>query len=277
MRPDVGLPVFRLSEDRDEYMFIFYDGFIKNTSEGIIRCMLEDYDHWIEKYPRLSEMEDLNFDQIYDNTTVYPPLGILYEISEGKRSVNDIITDINEILPIIDLNQLKLTSFEIALSKLLEEDNVKKVTLYRPYIYNENDLTYLHVKLDETAEKVELLSGDQLPTSFDAYTTICFNEYLTYVEYKNTYGEEIFYGKLVIILNTMQNVVYNPEERTFVFTEEFNKELESVNEKEKYGLITMYNFALLSETEEDHLNELLNDEFIAEINEDDMDEDGFVG
>ena len=47
MRFDVGLPLQSTDRSRDETFIVFFEGFIKNPSEGMIRTMLRDKDDWI--------------------------------------------------------------------------------------------------------------------------------------------------------------------------------------------------------------------------------------
>ena len=75
-------PIQSMDTDRDrvERLLVSFEGFIKNQSEGLVRTMLSELEHWVDRYPILSIYDDMTMDEIYDAVSLYQPYELLDEM-----------------------------------------------------------------------------------------------------------------------------------------------------------------------------------------------------
>lgn len=246
MLGDLAHPLQFADDNRDEILLISFDGFIKNTSEGLVRTMLRNEEDWIEKYPNLQTFELYDPDELYENTMIFHPSELLYLLSDGKVTEEDIDHDLDTLLPTIFLQNSKITTFEFSLFQLLQQPFVKKVIFYRESTFYENEIMYIMEKYDEVIDKVSLSTGGIFAT-IDEYhpTTIFTNEfYLIDALFKKDIDPE---DKLmVVLLNSNQNMKLDGDNK-FVYREDFNALIKEISKKESFGITTMFNFLLESE------------------------------
>ena len=159
MVTDVGLPIRSALDSRDETLIVYFDGFIKNTSEGMIRTMLRDEDDWIDKYPKLIEFREMSQDDIYDNTILLSPSHLLWHLSDGTITGDEMEDDLDTICSDILLENSKITTFEYCLHTMLGEKNVKKCYIFKDTAFYENEVKYVKKQFDKLMGKIEFVSG----------------------------------------------------------------------------------------------------------------------
>ena len=234
--------------DRVERLLVSFEGFIKNQSEGLVRTMLSELDHWIDQYPLLEIYDDMTMEEIYDAVSLYQPYELLEEMSEHKRSQDEILQDLDTIMPQIFLENSHLTQFEYTLYRMLHENKIEYCCIYKEGPFYENELKYIQFKFKNVLEKIEFVDATPLPTIFhDIKPTTAFISDPSFVfgYIEETYGEndEDIAGTMFIVLNNTDTVeMMNGE--VFVYTEKYKKSMIFVNEERHYGVASMFNFAL---------------------------------
>lgn len=267
MITDVGLPIRSAISSRDEVLIVYFDGFIKNTSEGMIRTMLRDEDDWIEKYPKLKEFREMSQDDIYDNTILLLPAHLLWYLSDGNITEKDIEDDLDTICSDIILENSKITTFEYCLHTILEEKNIKKCYIFKDTAFYGNEVRYIKKQFDTLMSKIEFVSGGFL-TLFESInpTTIFLTDTNLVLDFiVPSYPESKIKGMMFIVLNTMKNIVYNEKDDTFIHEENLLLRMDKENEKSIIGITTMFNFALTNNDQDDILNEDEEDDNQEEI------------
>lgn len=234
--------------DRVERLLVSFDGFIKNQAEGMIRTMLSELDTWIEIYPILSMYDEMTMDEIYDAVSLYQPYDLLYEMSGKERSHEDILNDLDQIIPNIFLENSKITQFEYTLYRLLLEDKVEYCCIYKESAFYENELAYIRHQYKNVIDKIELVDKTPLPVIFaDIKPTTAF---ITDPAFVFGFIEEAYSGEnekeidktMFIVLNNTDLIEI--EDNVFVYTEHYKESMEELNSTKNYGVASMFNFAL---------------------------------
>jgi hypothetical protein len=255
MIPDIGLPIQAGEKARDEVFVVYFDGFIKNTSEGVVRAMLRDEEDWLDKYPYLEIFRGMTQDELYNATMFTMPIDLLYEISDEKLTADEIRKDLDIILPSIIVSTSRITTFEFALHQLLLEDNVKKCYIFRDTHFFENEIEYIHQMYNDVIDKIEIFSGGFI-TLFNKFkpTTSFVTDYYLVSNYivPETPKEELD-NKIFIILNTFYTVHYEESTQMYVYNEEFAKVMNEYVKSNSFGMSAMYNLQLNSDELENAL------------------------
>lgn len=271
MRFDVGLPYQCADKSRDESLIVCFDGFIKNTTEGIIRTMLRDMDDWVELYPGLSDFNEMTMEELYDNTMLFRPHELLSGLSQGKRSEEDILKDIEKISPNVFLENSKLTSFEYALYTILQSPTTKVCYIYKEGPYYPNELQYIYKAYGPLMRKVHVIENTNLVDLFDGVksTTVFLTDPAFVFDYvENHVSEEKSDGVMFVILNSVKTVEMLEDEDNFQYTEEFQSKMEETNHEQFYGVSAMFNFAMDESMTEATSNPEDDEEEYLEIEED---------
>lgn len=271
MLGDVAYPITLGKDNREEFLLIYFDGFIKNTSEGIVRTMLRDEEDWITRYPNLSEFSEMEQDEVYENTMIFTPLDLLYALSDGKLSEEEMQQDLEQILPIVFLHNSRITSFEYALYNLMQESFIKQVYLYREedYGFYENEIEYVNTQYAEVSDKIHFIHGGIVSAIQEYKPTTLFTT--DYQSVKYLYSDEVHFEEMefdcekfmVILLNTNQIVQYDEKEGTLNYDPEFLEFMQTVNRTNKFSLAPMYN--VIGETED--MEEMVRQEYEDDIEE----------
>ena len=255
MIQDVGLPIQSPGISRDEIFIVNFDGFIKNTSEGIVRAMLRDEEIWLEKYPSLEMFRGMSGDELYDSTMLTMPIDLLYELSDEKLTLDEIQKDLKLILPSIIVSTSRITMFEFALHQLLQEKNITKCYIFRDIGFFQNEINYINQMYTDVIHKIELIGGGFI-TAFNKYkpTTSFITDYFVVSDYivPSTSKEDLD-KKLFIILNTFYNVQFDKESERYSYTEEFANLMDEYVKTNSFGMTAMYNFQLNSDEAENRL------------------------
>ena len=156
---DIGLPVININKSRDEILIVYFDGFIKNASQGVLNTMIEDYDTWLDKYPNLEGTEKMSNDVIYSATMLFRPLDLLYSLCDGRLSIDEMTEDLNKIEKDIDWNKCDVTTFEYGLYNLLNEGFVKKCYIFKDTDFTEAEVEFIKRKYNDVLSKIEFASG----------------------------------------------------------------------------------------------------------------------
>lgn len=271
MKTDVGLPIRSAIASRDETLIVYFDGFIKNTSEGMVRTMLRDEDDWIDKYPRLIEFREMTQDEIYDNTILLTPDHLLSFLSDGQVTKEEIENDLDIICSDIILANSKITTFEYCLHTLLEEKNVKKCYIFKDTAFYGNEVKYIKKQFDTLMEKIEFVSGGFL-TLFEEInpTTIFLTDTNLVLDLIiPSYPETKLKGMMFVILNTMKNIVFDDSNGSFIHEKELLNRMEKENSKGIIGISTMFNFALSTDEQDETIDE---DDFDEEDTDQEQDD-----
>lgn len=243
-------PIQSMDTDRDrvERLLVSFEGFIKNQSEGLVRTMLSELEHWVDRYPILSIYDDMTMDEIYDAVSLYQPYELLDEMCEHQRTQEEILQDIDTLMPQIFIENSHLTQFEYALYRLLHENKVEYCCIYKEGTFYENELKYLRFKFKDVIEKIEFVDNTPLPVIFhDIRPTTAFipDPAFVFGYIEEIYGDEDtdIKGVMFIILNNTDTVeMMNGE--VFVYTDKYKESMTFVNENRHYGVASMFNFAL---------------------------------
>lgn len=280
MPGDVAYPIMHKNGNREEILLIYFDGFIKNTSEGIVRTMLRDEEYWEKRYPNLSEFSEMEQDDLYENTMIFTPPDLLYALSDGTVDDDTIQEDIERILPTIFIHHSRLTSFEYALFRLMKEKFIKEVYFYREFDqgFYENEIEYVETQFSEVIEKIHFIHGGCL-SAIETYhpTTLFTTDYnlvsLLYSEEAQIDDESFDMEEfMVILLNTTQTVQYHEQDGTLDYIPEFLEFMEMVNTTNKFSLAPMYNTIIETEEMNQQAREGYDDETEMEETEDEEDE-----
>lgn len=247
---DIGLPFqsnsVTNSFNRDETFIVFFEGFIKNPSEGIVRTMLRDEEDWIFFYPKLKEFEEMDITELYDNTMLFPPFEMLKLLSNDQRSDDNIYEDLKKIEPDIILANSLLTRFEFALYNILGSDLVKKCYIYKEGTFYKNEINYIEKRFNSVINKIELVDNMDFATLFNkahATTVFLIDPAFIFDYIKNNVKKEEIENTLFILLNTIYNVEIT-DDGTFIYSEQYQNTLDNKEEKYKYNMISIYNFAI---------------------------------
>ena len=257
MRFDVGLPMQSADKSRDEIFIVFFEGFIKNSSEGMIRTMLRDKDEWIFFYPHLKDFIGMTMDEIYENTMLFQPDVVLKILSDEKRTESEISNDLEKIMPEVILENSKMTSFEFALFNILKSPNIKKCYIYKEGTFYRNEIGYVHRRFSEVISKIEFVDEEPFTNLFDRInaTTIFLTDPAFVFDYvENQIPKEKSSKMMFIILNSHQTVELN-EHNVFQYTLNFETKLKESNDTQEYGVSAMFNFPI-SENDENGDEEL---------------------
>lgn len=253
--PLVPIQSMNTDRDREERLIVSFEGFIKNQSEGLIRTMLSEYDVWLDIYPTLSIYDDMSMDEIYDAVSLYQPYELLEELSGGKRSPEEILKDLDTIMPQVYLSNSKITQFEIALYRLLMEEKIRYCCIYKEGKFYENEITYINREYKKVIDKIELIDETDLPVIFDKIrpTTAFITDpafVFDYIEKIYPENDEHINDVMFILLNNTETVELSTEGTVFVYTENYKESMTEVNTTKPYGVASMFNFALQDSTTE---------------------------
>lgn len=259
MKFDPLAPIQMINADteRVERLLVSFDGFIKNQGEGIIRTMLSEQEDWLDVYPFLSIYDEMTMEEIYDAVSLYQPYELLYELSGKTRKHDDILEDLNTILPSIFLNNSKITQFEIALYRLLQEDKIEYCCIFKEGPFYENETQYIRTYFKDVLQKIELVDETELPIIFDKInptTAFVTDPAFVFGYLEDVYGNEDpeLEKKMIIILNNTETVeLVGP---SFVYTDAYKESMTYVNTHKNYGVCSMFNFQL-DESQSDILDE----------------------
>lgn len=277
MRTDVGLPVASIGPSRDETLIVYFDGFIKNVTEGVIRTMIRDEEDWIEKYPDLDSFDNMDQDELYDNTMIFSPEELMASIGKEGLTDEEILKDKYELISNVVLENSKITDFEFALYRLLQEDFVKKCYIYKEDQFDPTEIDYIETQYKDVFDKIELVCGGFLTLYDEAKPTSIFTPDIDLVTkyLPEAYPDEELEDKLFVILNSLWNLTFvesttgdGPGE--FVHTTEFTKTLEELDDKHGMNITTMFNFALDPSQMEEEIDSIIHDE---ETEDDEEEED----
>lgn len=247
MRFDVGQPILSGEESRDETLIVFFDGFIKNPSEGIMRTMLRDYDEWIFFYPRLEDFQNQTMEEIYDYTMLITPQELLKILSENNRSDEEIESDLEEISESVFTENSRMTTFEFSLYNLLKEKYIKQCYFYKEGKFTQNEISYILSKYKSVIDKIEIVDETNFPSLMENVnpTTIFINDPSFIFDYfMDEYDIEFQLGKMFIVLNSNLTVHYNEDLDQLEYNEDFKELVEELNENSPFAISPMFNFRI---------------------------------
>lgn len=247
MRFDVGQPILSGDKSRDETFIVFFDGFIKNPSEGIMRSMLRDYEDWIFFYPKLEKYQDLSTEEIYDETMIVTPVQLLRALCDGVRTDEQIEEDLEKISQLVFVENSKMTTFEYSLYNLIQEAFLKKCYFYKEGKFTPNEIRYIRRKYRSVIEKIEIVDEVNFPSFIEEVnpTTIFINDPSFIFDYfAKEYDEDFQIGKLFIVLNSELTVHYNEQLKVLEYNPEFKKMVDKLNEESPFSISPMFNFRI---------------------------------
>lgn len=244
---DTGRPFQSIGVNRNETLVVFFDGFIKNTTEGMIRTMLTDKKRWLSRYPDLEYFDGKEEQDLYNETMFYQPKDMLESISNGKVTETEIDEDISEILPRVVLKDSQMTTFEVALYKLIQVGFIQKCYIYREGEFYSNELTYCRTRYANYIEKFEFVDQVNLPDFLVKVhpTTIFINDpnfVFDYVVNHMTDDERL--AQIYIILANFQMIQFNEEKNEFEYNKDLVDSIFAIGEDAVYGVSPMFNFQI---------------------------------
>lgn len=265
--PLMPIQSMNTERDREEHLLVSFEGFIKNQSEGLIRTMLSEIEDWIEIYPGLEIYDDMTMEEIYDAVSLYQPYDLLQAMTDEERSQDDILKDLDTIMPNIFIENSQITQFEYTLYQMLKEDKIKDCCIYKEGKFYENELSYIRNKYKNVIDKIELVDNTPLPTIIeDIKPTTAFitDPAFVFGYLENVYAKDDseIAGMMFIILNNTDMVEIS-EGGTFIYTDQYKESMTHVNEDKSYGVASMFNFVI-----DDSIRSITSDV----IHEDDEDE-----
>lgn len=251
---DLWTPIHFINDQtRDEILIVFFDGFIKNTSEGIVRTMFRDEEDWLEKYPDLDSFDEDTKDELYQHTMLFQPKTLLKVLSGNALSDEEIEKDLKELRQEMIIDNSKITSFEFGLFQLLHEKFIKKCYIYKEEPFEKNEIFYLENQYEEVLDKMEFVHGDFLSLFEDVKPTTIFLHDISMVELiRQKYDEDTLMGTLFVVLNSFLNVNINDDE-SITITKEFIDKVNEINTDEAISVTSMFNLPvdeMISEPED---------------------------
>ena len=241
---DAAQPIQPGKLDRDETFVVFFEGFIKNPSEGMIRTMMRDEYLWLDVYPELKEFEEKTMEEIYEETMFFHPEDLLKILSEGKLSDEDIEKSLELIMPYIILENSKITSFEYSLYNLLQENFVKKCYFYKEGTYYSNEINYLKSHYINSMEKISFIDDTNFPDFIKKVkpTSIFLTDSSFIFDYVlNQMTLEERDNITFFLLNTFDTIYYDEEFETFNYRTGFRESVEQINNEENFSIVPMFN------------------------------------
>lgn len=243
-------PIQSMDTDRDrtERLLVSFEGFIKNQSEGLVRTMLSELEDWIDIYPALEIYDEMTMEEIYDAVSLYQPYELLEAMTDEERSQDDILNDLDKLMPEIYLDNSRITQFEFVLYQMLKEDKIEYCCIYKEGKFYENELSYIRNKYKSVIDKIELVDDTPLPIIFnDIRPTTAF---ITDPAFVFGYIEEVYQeddsdidGTMFIVLNNT-DIVEMADNEVFIYTDRYKESMTYVNTEKSYGVASMFNFAL---------------------------------
>ena len=252
MVADVGLPIQMIGKDRDETLIVYFDGFIKNETESVIRTMLRDEDIWTKKYPGISQFRELNTDELYYETMLFRPYELLAVLSKDKLSEEEIMEDLDQIIPNIIFENSKITSFEFALYKILNELNITKCYIFKDTDFYDVEVEYIKRQYADVIDKITFVSGGIIQLIREANpTTICLLDPILPLRLlPDNFTEEELDNKAFIVLNSGKNIEIDDDTHTMYYSKEFSEKMLEINDEGTYGVLAMFNIPFVTEDEE---------------------------
>lgn len=249
MIADIALPIQKVEEERDEILIVYFDGFIKNESEGMIQTMIRDKDQWIEKYPDIINFMNSTSGEIYHETMLFRPAELLNILSGSKLTDDEISNDMESIIPEIIFEKTTMTTFEFALYRILQEKNIKQCYFFKDTEFYDNEIAYVNKKYKDVLSKIEFVNGGLLTLYDQAHPTTLFvnNPTLPISIFPSRYSDDDLSQKMFILLNSSHNLQCNEITNSFEYTKEFSDQMKKINEESSYGLFAMFNFPLLEQ------------------------------
>lgn len=248
MRTDVAMPFesFTNNKNRDEIFIVYFDGFIKNISEGIVKILLSIYQEVKESYSNLDFFKEFDSDDLYDNTVMFKPADLIQILSENTlNNENEIEQELQSIRTLIDYDKLKITTFEYCLYNLLQEDFIKKCFFYKDSEFTDNELQYLNKQFGEFDNKIAYASGSIIDLFEDENPTTIFTSDETIIDiFSERYADNMLQDKLFVILNNSHFINYDEESKIFQCDKEYLEKINLINENKVFGIVTSYNFQL---------------------------------
>lgn len=254
IRPDYFHPVFLRNEDRNEIFLIEYDGFIKNKSEGLIQTMLKSKEKWIEKYPNLSQFEDMTREEIFEHTSILNPQPMMKWLSNNTLDDETIDEDILTIEEFIDVDEQCITLFEFALSQLLLEDMIEKCYILKSTKFYKNEINYIKEAYAQSLNKIVLVNGGLL-TLFENEnpTTVFLNDTALLLGHIITeYTDNQLRSKMFILRNTNENLEFDEESNMFTYL--YTDVIKELNNRQVYGIGRMYTIIAKEDSPEENLD-----------------------
>lgn len=243
-------PIQSMDTDRDrtERLLVSFEGFIKNQSEGLVRTMLSELEDWIDIYPALEIYDEMTMEEIYDAVSLYQPYELLEAMTDEERSQDEILRDLDTLMPEIYLDNSQITQFEFVLYQMLKEDKIEYCCIYKEGKFYENELSYIRNKYKPVIDKIEFVDNTPLPIIFnDIRPTTTF---ITDPAFVFGYIEELYQeddseiaGTMFIVLNNT-DIVEMSEDNVFIYTDRYKESMTYVNENKSYGVASMFNFAI---------------------------------
>lgn len=246
MRFDVAQPILNEDSSRDEILLVPFEGFIKNSSEGILRTMLRDIDDWVLKYPEIRDYEGIPMEDLYENVMLLQPSEMLFFLANGERKIEDVEMDLIQLQKDTILSNSKITSFEYALYQLLETSIVKKCYIFKNGIFYDNEISYIEDRYEKNYSKIQLLDGMPFHTAFhkvNPTTIFLYDPSFVFDYVKNNVSDDDANAKMFIILNSL-HTVEDLGNGNFKYTEQFQESMNLINQTKPYGVTTLFNFQL---------------------------------
>lgn len=248
---------FNNDKNRREILLVEYDGFIKNITEGILHYILSEPEEWDEKYPKLYDYEDLDFEDIYEQTFLYDPYVFLKSIANETLSDDQIFEDIEYLRSVAIIENQSITKFEFALYQLLQQKFVTKCFIIKGAPFHQNEKDYIREKYIDVLSKVTLVEGGILDIIKNEFVTTAFiNDMEMLFEFivKNLTKEEL-QNRVFVVLNNYFNTEYNDESGLLSYL--YEEECEIANNSGIFAVSRMYNEAieLDDDSSEDNDNE----------------------
>lgn len=267
MRFDVAQPIHNYTVNRDETLIVYYDGFIKNITEGVILTMLSEIEDWEPLYPGLSRYDPMTVEEVYDETSIFQPAQLLEALCEGKRTDEEIFADLDNILPRIYLSELMITNFEFVLANLLDQDFVKQCYIYREGKFNVSDKVYLHRAYRRNRGKITLVDQVNFIDFYEQVdpTTVFTNDISFVFDYVMHQPTEKRDNKMFVVLNNASFLEIIGQDQEFIVEPKIRQALVEMNDLMEFGVSTMFNFRISSPddlTAEDETEENTEEEDI---------------
>ncbi len=174
MYSDLLHPIY--GNNRKERLFVEYEVFMRNITEGLALSILEDNDDAKLNFKNIEIFFGLSPEQLYNATCLLTPEEFMHAICD--LSIPDEVQWelLDNMLAFNNLNRQLKTAFEYALVHLAEENFVEKIVICKKRDFLPFEVNHLINIFGDSKYKVELFIGDTVHNVLDSnigFTTIC--------------------------------------------------------------------------------------------------------
>lgn len=205
--------------NRDEVFLIEYEGFIRNTAEGLIRSLQLNITENLQKYPKLSEYNDLTPDELYHKVMYYAGEQLLDILCENNKSIPEIISLYQSIMEPNDIiSYLHDTIYYRMLMNLSEKKFMKSIHIIKHTKYTPTDISMFNNDFHENSNKLHIYNGDTVHfyMAHPEITTVMLNDTVDLDNLLSHADKEHLKNTLFILRNNVDTLHQSPTDSSVI-------------------------------------------------------------